>query len=37
MIALMVVERPTPLRPSRLTISPSWTLKVTPWRIWLLP
>ena len=28
MIALIVVERPTPLRPSRLTISPAPTLKV---------
>ena len=28
MIALQVVERPTPLRPSRLTISPSSTVEV---------
>ena len=28
MIVLQVVERPTPLRPSRLTISPSPTAEV---------
>ena len=37
MTALMLVERPTPLRPSRATISPGCTLKLTPWRTWLLP
>src|SRR5581483_892841 len=37
MIALMLVERPTPLRPSRATISPGSTRKLTPWRTWLLP
>jgi hypothetical protein len=37
MMALIVVERPTPLRPSRLTISPSPTANVTPCRMWLLP
>src|SRR5690349_2718638 len=37
MIALQVVERPTPLRPSKLTISPSPTARSTPCRMWLLP
>ena len=37
MMALMVVERPTPLRPSRLTISPFCTFRCTPCRMWLLP
>ena len=34
---LAAVERPTPLRPSRLTISPSSIAKSTPCRMWLLP
>src|SRR3954462_6708250 len=37
MIAFTVVERPTPLRPSRLTISPALTSSVTPCSTWLLP
>src|SRR5438067_12373213 len=37
MMARMLVERPTPLRPSNETISPDWTLKLTPCRTWLLP
>src|SRR4051812_11930497 len=37
MIALIAVERPTPLRPRRLTISPRPTANVTPCRTWLLP
>jgi hypothetical protein len=37
MIVLTTVERPAPLRPRRLTISPTPTLNVTPWRMWLLP
>ncbi len=37
MIVLIVVERPAPLRPSRLTISPAATRKLTPCRMWLLP
>ena len=35
--AFTVVERPTPLRPRRLTISPGPTRKRTPWRTWLFP
>ena len=37
MIAFNVVERPTPLRPRMLTISPGPTLSETPCRMWLLP
>ena len=37
MIAFKVVERPTPLRPRMLTISPAPTLSDTPCRMWLLP
>ena len=37
MIALTVVERPTPLRPSRLTTSPASMCRSTPCRMWLLP
>src|SRR6185312_1305520 len=37
MIARRVVERPTPLRPRRLTISPARTSSRTPRRMWLLP
>src|SRR6185436_17273785 len=37
MIAFTVVERPTPLRPRTLTISPSRTSRLTPSSTWLLP
>jgi hypothetical protein len=37
MMALAVVERPEPLRPSKATISPGWTSKSTPCSTWLLP
>src|SRR5205085_8953497 len=37
MMALAVVERPEPLRPSRATISPPPTSNSTPCRTWLLP
>jgi hypothetical protein len=37
MIALIVVERPTPLRPSSDTISPLPMPNCTPCRMWLLP
>ncbi len=37
MMALSVVERPTPLRPKMLTISPAPTARWTPCRMWLLP
>ena len=35
--AFIVVERPEPLRPSRLTTSFLPMSKLTPWRMWLLP
>src|SRR4029453_9968952 len=37
MIALQVVERPTPLRPSRLTISPARASRGPPRGGWRLP
>src|SRR5438105_9580909 len=37
MMALMLVERPTPLRPRSATISPGCTSKLTPCSTWLLP
>ena len=35
--AFSVVDRPDPLRPSRLSTSPAATSKLTPCRMWLLP
>jgi hypothetical protein len=37
MIALTVVERPTPFLPSSDTISPARRERCTPCRMWLLP
>src|SRR5215213_10230423 len=36
-IARRVLVRPAPLRPRRLTTSPSWTVTFTPCRAWLSP
>src|SRR5207302_6092934 len=32
-----VVVLPAPLRPSKVTTSPAFTLKLTPWRMWDSP
>src|ERR1700731_2386815 len=37
MIDFSVVVLPAPLRPSRVTTSPAFTLKLTPWRMWDSP
>jgi len=37
MMAFTVVLRPEPLRPSRATIQPALTSKLTPCKTWLLP
>src|SRR5215831_5054979 len=37
MIDFKVVVLPAPLRPSRVTTSPEWTLKLTPCRMWDSP
>src|SRR5262245_12927731 len=37
MIDFRVVVLPAPLRPSRVTTSPSRTSKATPWRMWDSP
>ena len=37
LMVFRVVDFPAPLAPMRVTISPLFTLKETPWMAWMLP